>query len=279
MKNGLYIFLTAMILSSAPGILLAQDYAYHPVLSDRFTATLGAMRSSNAFKFESDVLGDPGDDIDFGDELAVSQNSTLFNGQLRWKFGKKKKWSLAGQYFSNNNKGETVLTEDVEWDGLTFREGSFVNSGVKLAVTRLFIGRSFIMNDRTDFGAGFGLHNLDMSVFIEGEIAIDDETTGFQRGEVGGNQPLPNIGAWYKFSPAKKWLLHARVDWISANIGDYDGTMWNINAGVNYQAWRHIGFDLSWQYFNLNLKVDKSDWKGEADLRYSGPVLAITGNW
>ena len=66
----------------------------------------------------------------------------------------------------------------------TFREGSFVNSGVKLAVTRLFIGRSFILNDRNDFGAGIGLHNLDMDIFIEGEIEFDDDTTGFQRAEV-----------------------------------------------------------------------------------------------
>jgi hypothetical protein len=279
MKKGLCFCLFAMILSSAPSVLLAQDYAYHPTLSDRITASLGAFKSSNAFKVEADVNGDPGDDIDFDDSLGVSKNSTLFNGQLRWKFSKKKRWSLWGQYFSNDATGETVLTEDVEWDGVTFREGTFVGSGIKLAVARVFIGRSFIMNDRNDFGAGIGLHNLDMNVFIEGEIAIDDETTGFQRAEVGDNQPLPNLGAWYNFSPARKWLLHSRVDWISANIGDYDGTLWNFNAGVNYQAWRHVGFDLSWQYFNLNLKVDKSDWKGKADMTYSGPVLAITGNW
>ena len=279
MKKGLCFCLFAIILSSAPVALLAQDYAYHPVLSDRFTASLGAFRSSNAFKVESDALGDPGDDIDFGDSLGISRNSTLFNGQLRWKFSKKKRWSLWGQYFSNDATGETVLTEDIEWDGITFREGTFVGAGVKLAVARVFIGRSFIMNDRNDFGAGIGLHNLDMNVFIEGEIKIDDETTGFQRGEVSASQPLPNVGAWYNFSPARNWLLHARVDWISANIGDYDGTLWNTSVGVNYQAWRHIGFDLSWQYFNLNLKVDKSDWNGEADMTYSGPVLAITGNW
>jgi len=279
MKNGPYFFLSVMMLSLAPGTLLAQDYEYHPALSDRFTATLGAFRSSNAFKFESDVIDDPGDDIDFDDSLGVSKNSTLFNGQLRWKFSKKKRWSLWGQYFSNDATGETVLTEDIEWDGVTFREGTFVGAGVKLTVARVFIGRSFIMNDRNDFGAGIGLHNLDLDSYIEGEIKIDDDTTGFQRAEVGASQPLPNIGAWYNFSPARKWLLHSRVDWISANIGDYDGTLWNFNAGVNYQAWRHVGFDLSWQYFNLNLKVDKSDWIGKADMTYSGPVLAITGSW
>lgn len=96
---------------------------------------------------------------------------------------------------------------------------------------------------------------------------------------VGDNQPLPNIGGWYNYSPAKNWLLHARVDWISANIGDYDGGLWNTNIGVGYQAWEHVGFDLSWQYFNLNLKVDKDDWTGGADMTYSGPVFSMIFAW
>jgi hypothetical protein len=283
MKKGLIFWLFSAVLLSTSSTLLAQDYDYHPALSDNFSAILGAMRSSNSFKVEADSQrpdqGLPGDEIDFEDSLGISHHSTLFNGQIRWKFGKARKWSLFGQYFSNSAKGETVLTEDIEWDGVLFREGSFVGSGVKLAVTRVFIGRSFIKNAQHDFGVGAGLHNLDMEAYIEGEILADDDTTEFQRVEVGDNQPLPNIGAWYNFSPAKRWLLHARVDWISANIGDYDGTLWNTSVGVNYQAWRHVGFDLSWQYFNLNLKVDKSDWKGEADMTHSGPVLAITGNW
>lgn len=283
MKKGLCIYLSSIVLLSASGTLLAQDYDYHPALSDNFSATLGAMRSSNSFKVRSDNTRPdntlPEDEIDFDDALHVSQHSTFFNGQIRWKFGKERKWSLAGQYFSNDATGESVLTEDVYWDGLTFREGTFVGAGVKLAVTRLFVGRSFIKNAQNDFGVGIGIHYLDMDAYIEGEVIIDDETTGVQRAEVGDSQPLPNIGAWYNYSPAKRWLLHARVDWISANIGDYDGTLWNTSVGVNFQAWRHVGFDLAWQYFNMNLKVDKDDWRGGVDLTYSGPVLAVTFNW
>lgn len=268
-----------LVMSSYASTVMAQDYDYHPYLSDSFTVSVGAMRSKNSFKVEADLGTDIGDDINFGDSLGVSEHSTFFNGQLKWKFGSTKKWSIGGQYFSNSAKGSAVLTEDIEWDGVTFKEGSFAESGVKLSVARLFLGYSFFKNDRNDFGVGVGLHNLDMKVYIEGEILVDDETTGVQRVEVSANQPLPNIGAWYDFSPAKKWLIHGRVDWFSASIGDYDGTLWNASAGVNYQAFRHVGFDLSWQYFNLNVNVDDSNWTGSADLTYSGPVLAITGNW
>ena len=279
MKNrtSAFFLLIALLMFSGPG--LAQDYDYHPVLSDSFVLSLGAMRSSNSFKLEADIPGDPGDDIDFDDSLDVSDHSTFFNGQLRWKFGKEKKWSLAGQYFSNNAKGSTVLEEDIEWDGITFREGSFVESGVKLEVVRVFFGRSFFKNEQNDLGMGIGVHTIKIKAFIGGEVAINGDSTGFQRGDVDVSQPLPNIGGWYNFSPAKKWLLHARVDWISASIGDYNGTLWNTSIGVNFQAWRHVGIDLSWQYFNINVGVDSDDWIGEADMTYSGPVLGITGSW
>ncbi len=51
------------------------------------------------------------------------------------------------------------------------------------------------------------------------------------------------------------------------------------HGSANYQLFRHVGFDLSYQYFNLNLAVDSSDWKGAADMTYSGPVISLTGNW
>ena len=55
--------------------------------------------------------------------------------------------------------------------------------------------------------------------------------------------------------------------------------MWNFNAGVNYQLSRHFGVDLSYQYFNLDVGIDSSDWSVGADMTYSGPVISMTGNW
>ena len=281
MKKGTNLCLSIIVAGLVSGTVLAQDLEYHPALSDNFTVMLGAFRSDNSFNISAsgNAEDEIGAEIDFDDRVGVDQSSTFLNAQLRWKFGKQKKWSIWGQYFNTDAKGEAVLTEDIEWQDETFREGTFVGSGVGLAMTRVFIGRSFVKNQQHDFGMGAGLHNLDLSIFIEGDIMINDGSTDFFRGEADKSQPLPNIGFWYNFSPASKWLLRARVDWISAKVGDYDGTLWNTNVGVNYQAFRHIGFDLSYQYFNLNLKVNKSDWQGEVDLRYSGPVLSVTANW
>ncbi len=270
------------LLSLSGNLMAADDFDYHPVLSDNFTLSLGAFKSSEAFSVGAEGTTEEFNrdrDIDFSKVLGVDSSSTLFNGQFRWKFGKQRKWFLAAQYFGSDASGSAVLNEDVEWQDVTFREGTNAGAGVEIDITRLFLGRSLYKNQQHDFSIGIGIHNLDLSTYIEGEIKINDETTEFQRVEANASQPLPNVGALYNYSPARKWLIHGRVDWISANISGYDGTLWNTNIGVGYQAFRHVGFDLAYQYFNLNLKVDKTDWKGGVDLRYSGPVLAINASW
>ena len=271
------LFAASFVLFSAA--TQAQDYEYHPALSDSFHASVGMFRSDNTFNISVDGVNVGLGDIDLGKSVGVDETNSLLNIQLRWNFGSEDQWSLWGQYFKNKSSGDAVLKEDVEWRDVTFREGSFVGAGVSVEVIRLFAGYSFIKSDQTDFGAGIGIHNLDLSTYIEGEILVDDGGTGFYRGDASSSAPLPNLGVWYLYSPAKKWLLHARVDWISANIGDYDGTLWNTNVGVNYQLFRNFGLDLSYQYFNLNVGVDSSNWKGGADMTYSGPVISLTGNW
>ena len=115
--------LVSLILLAGIETATAQDHEYHPVLSDNFTATIGWMHSSNSFKAEAEGRdeGDDGDYIDFDDSLGVDDSSTLWNGQLRYKFGRERKWSVFGQYFNNSAEGEAVLTEDIEWDGDVFR--------------------------------------------------------------------------------------------------------------------------------------------------------------
>ena len=83
MKKSLSLSLLAITLIISPGLLLAQDFDQHPYLSDNFSFSFGAMRSSNSFTLESDFGDDIGDEINFGDSLGVSKHSTFFNGQLR----------------------------------------------------------------------------------------------------------------------------------------------------------------------------------------------------
>jgi hypothetical protein len=154
-----------------------------------------------------------------------------------------------------------------------------VAAGVHNKVFRVFFGRKFSEGPRHEFGLGIGFHWLEIGAYIEGEALINDIPSGFQRGDVDVSAPMPNIGGWYYFSPSKRWLLEARLDWLDVNVGDYSGGIWNSSAGVQFQAFKHLGITLNYQYFSFNAGIDSSDWRGSAELHYRGPFLALTTNW
>lgn len=79
-----------LLLITISGSLYAEDYEYHPQLSDNFIVSLGAFQSDQGFKIN--VNGDIGANIDFGQRLSVDQSATLFNTQIFWKFGEQRKW-------------------------------------------------------------------------------------------------------------------------------------------------------------------------------------------
>lgn len=275
MKNHVALSLAAgTLLTASASSLCAQEY--HPYLTDTFHVSGGAYISKSDFKFRADGTI-PGDEIDFDEALGVDDSHTTPSLTFRWNFGEK--WSFWGQGWKTDSSGTAILTEDVNWEDLTFREGSNVTAGVDTSIARLFFGRKFHTGPQHEFGAGLGLHWIKISAYIEGEAFIDDETSGFQRGSVDASAPLPNIGAWFYYSPASRWLLKARVDWLSANIGDYSGGLWNVSAGVNFQFTEHFGLELDYQFFQLNVDVDDSDWNGSAKASTSGPFVALTASW
>lgn len=165
------------------------------------------------------------------------------------------------------------------WDDITFKAGSTVGAGVDFTVTRFFIGRELWTGPQYEFGLGIGLHWMDTSAFIEGQVITSESQTEFRRGDASFSAPLPNVGAWHYYSPSARWLLTASVDWLSASIGKYDDTLWNASAGVNYQVTDHFGLDLSYQFFSLDAGISDTDWNGRINLRQNGPLLALTANW
>jgi hypothetical protein len=120
---------------------------------------------------------------------------------------------------------------------------------------------------------------MSLDTYLEGEILINDGGTDFHRAEASASFPLPNIGAWYMYSWSPKWLFQINIDWLSATIGDYSGSLWDSSVGFNYQAFKNVGFGLHYAGFILDVDIDKGDWRGQVDFNQRGPMLSMTATW
>lgn len=263
------------VLFSSP--LAAQDEGdYHPFLSDKFNLSLGIFWPSKDFTLRVDG-SIPEEEIDLDEEFGLSDNQATASMTFRWRFGEK--WSVWGQYWTTDDNGSAILEQDIEWADVIFKEGTFAKVGIESTVARVFFGRTFHSGPRHEFGAGIGFHWLELDSFIEGEIIIDEDTTGFHRASVNGEFPLPNLGLWYAYSWSPKWIFQTRVDWLDASIGDYSGSLWNAQAGIHWQTFEHLGVGLYFNNFKLDVDVDKSNWHGRIENTNYGPFLALTATW
>ena len=267
------LFLLALVPSQAP----AQDGgSYHPFLTDTLQISGGAFFPNHSLELSADGTV-PGEDIDFDETLGVTRTQVSPSFGFRWNISKK--WSIWGQWWKADLNGSETLTEDITWDDYVFEAGTSASAGVDNNVLRLFIGRELWSGPQFEFGVGAGVHWMDIHAFIEGQVRSNQGNLELQRSESSVSAPLPNIGGWYYYSPSAKWLLSAEVDWLSASVGDYDGSLWDVSVGVNYQISRHIGLGLAYQWFTLDVNITDDDWHGNANIKNKGPLLSLTATW
>jgi hypothetical protein len=275
-KAGLTLALLA--LAASPSALLAQDQKGHPLLTSDFLVSSGVFFPRKEFKLavNGSVVG-PDEPIDFGDAIGFSEDDSTFAADFTWHFGEK--WSVAGQYWQTSDSTTAMLEEDVHWQDVVFKQGTFVGGNAGLKVARLFLGRSFSKSEVHEFGLGLGLHWLEVEAGLEGQILTSIGDSEFYRGSVSADAPLPNIGGWYTYAFSPRWAVYTRLDWLSASIGDYSGGLWNLGAGVNWAFSKHVGVTAAYNYFNLDIDVEQNDWNGSLNLSQNGPFLSLTANW
>ncbi len=254
---------------TAPQLAIAEDTEdLHPYLESGFSLDLGVFFPDRHLDLSvNGSVGGINDEIDFDQSFNLKSADDTFAGELSWQF--RGKWSIVGQFFKSSDSTSVMLAEDIEWGDAVFGAGSFATAGTSFSLTRIFFGRQLDTSRSHDIGIGGGIHWLRIRSFIEGEVLVNG-TPAAAKHSVSAEAPLPNIGAWYKYSISPRWALRSRLDLFSADIGDYDGLLVNVSLGVNFQAFEHFGIGLNYNYVELDVGIDKSDWRGDIETIYDG---------
>ncbi len=262
-------FVVCMLCFAGPQLTVAAESEdRHPSLESPFSIDIGVFYPDRELDLRvNGSIAGINDEIDFDKRRQFTSAGDIFATELSWRFHGR--WSFVGQYFKAEDGTSAVLKEDIEWGNVVFGAGSNVAVGTNFTLTRIFFGRQLDISKSHGVGIGGGIHWLNIGTFIEGEILING-TPASARRSVSAEAPLPNIGAWYKYSISPRWALRARLDLLSANVGDYDGLLLNSALGVNFEAFEHFGIGLNYNYFKLDIGIDKSDWRGDFETLYEG---------
>ncbi len=278
--NKKIIIITISLLIS--GFCYSQNTdAKNSILTDKFLVSAGIFNPLKEVKVSAEgslpSTEFTNNDLDFDEGFNLNDFETTLTFNFMWRFSKSDKWSLRAEYFNISNTENAILTEDVEWNNLIFKEGSSVKGGFGIALYKIFFGRTISRGDKHELGVGLGVHLLDVNAFVEGNAQINEDEFDFTKSEVSIVAPLPNIGFWYFYAPTEKWSLTARLDWFGLQIGDVGGSLWNLSPGVNYNVFKNIGLGLSYKFFSVDVDVDKDEWNGNFNMTFSGPAFTING--
>ena len=263
-----------VILASTP--VLAQDR--HPAMEKAWSINIGSFFAERELKASAEgAIGTVEREFDFEEALGLDDSGNLLMAELGWQYTEN--WGVALQYFRSERDASRTLDESFEWQGDTYDIGAQIDAGTKLEITRIFFARRFRDNGPHSFRLGAGLHWLDISAEVSGQATLNDQSTEFRRNTASASVPVPNIGAWYRYSPNDRWLVNARIDWLSASIDNYSGDIWNASAGINYRIWNNVGVGASYQYFELGGDVTEDNWRGAIQMTLTGPFLYVSGFW
>ena len=245
------------------------NWTVHPGLQDRWTLEVDAYFPEMKTTAHFDSALGPGTSISFEDDLGLDDRKTQAAILGRVRLGER--WRIEAEYFALNRSGSRAINRTINWGGNIYPIGITVNSEFDSDIYRLSGGYSFIKDAQAELGVALGLHVTDFTMSLAG--ANVSQRTG------DALAPLPTIGLYGSYAITPRWLLSGRVDFFSLNYNDFDGSLVNAVAGVDYRFTRNFGIGLGYRYVDYDLDVTRSSFTGGVKYEFSGPVLYIVGSF
>jgi hypothetical protein len=270
--------LAVATLAQASAACAEDERNVHPLMTSKVWLNVGAFFAARDLNISVEgTTGEIAREFNVESSLGVNDRPDLFMTELGWQFAER--WDVALQHFRSDRRATRTLQDTIEWEDVIYEVGVDVSAETKISITRLFFARRILEEGPHDLRLGVGVHWLDANTSITGEATLDDMTTDFRTSAATASLPIPNLGIWYRYSPSNKWLLSTRIDWLSADVGKYNGTIWNAAASADYRLTEHFGVGLAYQHFVIDGGIKDSGWRGNIRTQFSGLHLHFTGYW
>jgi outer membrane autotransporter protein len=245
------------------------NWTVHPGLQDRWTLEIGAYAPTVKTTAHLDSTLGPGTSISFEDDLGLDDRKV--NAAILGRVRLGERWRIEAEYFALDRSGSRAISRTINWGGNTYPIGITVNSEFDSDIYRLSGGYSFIKDAQAELGVALGLHVTDFTMSLAGANVA--KRTG------DALAPLPTIGLYGSYAITPRWLLSGRVDFFSFSYNDFDGSLVNAVAGVDYRFTRNFGIGLSYRYVDYDLDVTRSSFTGGVKYEFSGPMLYLIGSF
>ena len=246
-----------------------------PRFGDTFTFSAGGMNHYGSADFSSTNTGDEESIVDF-DDLGLSDNQSVFWGGARWRFTDR--WEAGISYTSFNASGTETADHDWNFGDLEVTTSATVFSDFDLDLLIVDVTWDFLLTEKSHMGVGLGLHIMDTSLALDGELDPGFGGDPIELGSESGSTtvPLPNITLMGGHRFTDTLYLGAKVGYFSLDYDKYDGELTSARALLEWRPFENFGFGLGYQYVDIDLKVDTSTSDDRYNMVFDGPLLVLS---
>ena len=85
--------------------------------------------------------------------------------------------------------------------------------------------------------------------------------------------PLPLIGLEGRYDFTQRWSAEARIQYVSGQYQDIDGTVMDARAAVTWRMNPYLVFGLGYRSFSVEVDSRDPDEPGFVDMTIDGPQL------
>lgn len=252
-------------------------------LDDKYQFSLGTYVVSNNLKSTFDgTATDSNIPVDFAHTFDMNKDQTRFRIDGLWRITPTQ--HLRFVYFQNNVTRGKTLDEDFAWGDYTFQANADVTAESKLGVYELSYEYAFIRKPNLEVAAGAGVHMMNLSIKVSGDATYTDadgtvQPVTFASSNSNLPAPLPVIGARATWAVGHDIYIEPEVQWFSFHYDAYRGNWWDARIAAKWMFSRHWGAGLGYDYFHVNVNVDKTSFNGNVTLGYSGGQVMIVGSY
>jgi hypothetical protein len=206
----------------------------------------------------------PGTEIDGEDDLGLDDSELMPQAEITLLPGQHHLIRLSG--FNTRRNASHVIDKEIFFDDEVYEVNERVDSELDLTMFGLTYGYRFIVRDRGELTATFGIQiaSVDANAVVRSRIVREAES---------GVAPLPFLGLEGRFDFSSRWSVEGRIQYLGANVEDIDGSITDARLALTWRANPYLVFGLGYRTFEIEVDSRDEDDPGFFNLKLSGPLL------
>lgn len=249
------------------------------LLTDSFQVALGTfvVTSEPTIQLKGDTSN--GDRVDF-DEALGGGDSQRIRLDSFWRFGDSGRHKVKAILFDVSRDNSRTFDRDIEWGGDVYPVNAEIDSKFSFTVIEAAYEYAFLRRDRYELDASIGLHFTTVEASLKAKAESSGGTLTGDISNTGSvDLPLPVIGLRGIWDLTHNFWLDATAQYFALSIDEYDGNLQDYRVLVTWQPKKWLGVGLGYNFFSVDVDVEKDRFNGSLDWTYSGPMLFYSASF